>query len=55
VASGLFATLSGFNILHPFKNHPHKQENIEKYQPLYRYGGLVIIAYGIYKLVLGVQ
>ena len=49
VATGLFATLSGFKILHPFKNSPDKRENILKYQAFYRYGGLLVIAYGIYK------
>ena len=51
VATGLFATLSGFRILHPFKNYPEKRDAIFKYQAFYRYGGLVFIAYGIYKLL----
>lgn len=51
VAAGLFATLSGFGVIHPFRNHPERIGNIEKYKTVYRYGGLLIIAYGVYKLV----
>lgn len=51
IAAGLFATLSGFKILKPFKNNEEKRQNIDKYQFYYRYGGMVITAYGIYKII----
>lgn len=51
IAAGLFATLSGFKILKPFKNNEEKRHNIDKYQFYYRYGGVVIAAYGIYKII----
>ena len=51
IAAGLFATLSGFKILKPYKNNEQMRTNIDKYQFYYRYGGILIVAYGIYKLI----
>lgn len=51
IAAGLFATLSGFKILKPFKNNEQQRQNIDKYQFYYRYGGILIAAYGIYRLM----
>lgn len=51
IALGLFATLSGYKILKPFKNDDKKKQNIDKYQFYYRYGGILIAAYGIFKLI----
>lgn len=51
IATGLFATLSGFNVLSPFKNNEQQRQNIVKYRFYYRYGGILIAAYGIFKLM----
>ena len=51
IAAGLFYTLTAFKILHPYKNRPEKLEHIEKYKHFYQLGGLIITAYGFYKLI----
>jgi hypothetical protein len=35
IAIGLFLTLYGFNVLHPFKNNKKEREKIQKYLLLY--------------------
>ena len=51
IAAGLFATLAGFKFIHPFQNNEKKRMDFEKYEIFYQYGGLIIIAYGIFKLM----
>ena len=51
MAAGLFASLSGFKILKPYKNNDLNRRNIDNYQFFYRYGGLLVFAYGVFKLL----
>ena len=51
MAVGLFSTLSGFKVLHPFKNNRTERDKIQKYQLFYRYGGILIIIYGLYTII----
>ena len=52
IAGGLFATLAGFGVITPFKNHPNRRAEIDRHRFYYRWGGLLLIAYGIYRLLI---
>jgi SNF family Na+-dependent transporter len=50
---GLFATLTGFDILRPFQNDAKKKAQIERHKYFYKFGGLAMFLYGIFKLYNG--
>jgi hypothetical protein len=51
IAIGLFSSLSALRILRPYKTKPDMWQHIDDNRFAYLIGGLLIIAYGIYKFV----
>ncbi|MCU0398060.1 MAG: hypothetical protein MUC73_08150 [Cyclobacteriaceae bacterium] len=49
LAAGIFATLIGFRVLKPF--NPKWQEITKYYLLVFKYGGIAIIIWGIFKMV----
>ena len=48
---GAFFSLTGFQILKPFKNDEERQKGVtDKYKNLYRYGGMAMVLWGLFKL-----
>jgi hypothetical protein len=48
---GAFSALTGFRILHPFKNNTEIQKRISNNINLYRIGGIGLIVYGFIKIL----
>jgi hypothetical protein len=49
LAAGIFAILIGFQLLKPF--NPKWQEITNRYLLVFKYGGIAIIIWGLFKMV----